>query len=83
MDEFPDIAGFDVGEVEDRSRFGRQPVRPLSMAWITDELLARTRRVWSKAYRRPVDENEAIEILMNVRQMAVVLLKAKEEAKTE
>ena len=49
---------------------------PLSAAWITDELLKNTRRVWSKAYRRPIDDREATEILMNVKRFAEVLLKA-------
>jgi len=49
--------------------------RPLSAAWISDGLLAETRRVWSKEYGRPVDEEEAIEILMNVRRLAEVLMK--------
>lgn len=49
---------------------------PLSTAWITDELLRETRRVWSKAYCRPIDDREATEILMNVKRFAEVLLKA-------
>ena len=51
--------------------------RPLSIAWISDELLAKTRRVWSKAYGRPISTEEAVEILTNVKRMAQVLLKAK------
>lgn len=51
--------------------------RPLSLAWISDELLARTQQVWSKAYGRPVSEEEAVEILRNVKQLAEVLLEAK------
>ena len=53
------------------------PQRPLSIAWISDELLAKTRRVWSKAYGRPVSTEEAVEILTNVKHMAEALLKAK------
>jgi len=49
---------------------------PLSTAWIADELLERTRRVWSRVYGRPIDEREAVEILMNVKRFAEVLLKA-------
>ena len=56
---------------------GQAPGRPLSMAWISDELLAKTRRVWSKAYGRPVSTEEAVEILMNVKHMAETLIKAK------
>ena len=51
--------------------------RPLSLAWISDELLARTQQVWSRAYGRPVSEEEAVEILRNVKQLAEVLLEAK------
>ena len=38
---------------------------------------AKTRRVWSKAYGRPVSTEESAEILMNVKHMAEVLIKAK------
>ncbi len=54
----------------------RPHVPPPSTAWITDDLLSETRRVWSKAYRRPIDDREATEILMNVKRFAEVLLKA-------
>ena len=83
MDEVPEVTGFLVQEMEDRNGSDERRERPLSMAWITADLLAKTQRVWSKAYRRSVDENEAIEILMNVKQLAEVLLKAKQEVKKE
>jgi len=51
--------------------------RPLSMAWISDDLLTKTQRVWSRAYGRLISEEEAVEILMNVKHMAGALLKAK------
>jgi hypothetical protein len=54
-------------------------VRPLSMAWITDDLLADTRRVWSRAYGRVIAEEEAIEILMNVKRFAETMLRAEEQ----
>ena len=44
-----------------------------------DERIAEARRVWSKAYGRVISEEEAIEILMNVRRLAEVLLNAEEE----
>ena len=46
------------------------------MAWITDDLLAETRRVWSLAYGRVIAEEEAIEILTNVRRLAEASLRA-------
>ncbi len=49
------------------------------MAWIPDEFLAKTKRVWSKAYGREVDDREAVEILMNFKRAAEVLLKIKRE----
>jgi hypothetical protein len=54
----------------------------LSGAWITDELLAETRRVWSKAYGRVITEAEALEILTNVKRLAevVVQVQRKEQA---
>ena len=53
--------------------------RPLSMAWISDELLAQTIDVWSANYGRPISEDEAVEILMNVKRLAEVLLEARKE----
>ena len=60
--------------------------RPKSLAWITDDLLRYTRDVWSRAYGRPVSEDEAIEMLVNVKRFAEVMLKAagqKEEVADE
>jgi hypothetical protein len=54
-------------------------VRPLSVPWLSDERIAETRRVWSKAYGRVISEDEAVEILTNVRRLAEVLLNAEEE----
>jgi hypothetical protein len=53
--------------------------RPLSLAWITDDLLVETRRVWSKTYGRVIADEEAIEILMNVRRFAETMLRAEEQ----
>lgn len=52
--------------------------RPMSIAWITDDLLRYTREVWSKAYGREVSEDEAIEMLVNVKRLAEVMLKVAE-----
>ena len=54
-------------------------VRPLSTQWLSEERIAAARRVWSKAYGLVISEEEAIEILMNVRRLAEVLLRAEEE----
>ena len=54
-----------------------EAARPLSMAWISNELLAQTQRVWSRAYGRPIGEEEAAEILTNVKHLAQALMKAK------
>ena len=53
------------------------PDRPLSAAWVSEKLLAKTKRVWSRNYGRPVDTDEAVEILTNVRRLAEALVKAK------
>lgn len=62
---------------------GREPgsvaQRPLATLWLSDERIAEARRVWSKVYGRVISEDEAIEILMNVRRLAEVLLRAEEE----
>jgi len=49
------------------------------MAWISDELLNETIDVWSANYGRPISEDEAVEILMNVKRFAEVLLDARKE----
>jgi len=49
------------------------------MAWMSDELLAQTTDVWSTNYGRPVSEAEAVEILMNVKRLAEVLLATRKE----
>lgn len=49
------------------------------MAWMTDELIDETRRVWSKAYGRVLAAEEAVEILMNVRRLAETMLRAQRE----
>jgi len=46
------------------------------LAWIDEELIAETRRVWSKHLRRVVTEDEAVEMLVNVRAAAVAILAA-------
>ena len=52
---------------------------PLSAAWISDELLQRTRDVWSKLAGREVSADEAVEILINIKSLAEFLLNTKEE----
>ena len=54
-------------------------IAPGSSGGITDELLLQTQRVWSRVYQRPLDEYEAKEILLNVKQFAEVLLRAENQ----
>lgn len=68
----PDLTGFPA---ENPAHWGSSR-RPLSLAWISDELIAETRRVWSKHLRRVVTEDEAVEMLVNVRAAAVAILAA-------
>lgn len=49
---------------------------PAPPAWVTDELLARTREVWSAAYGRPVGEEEAVEMLVNVKRLICSTMRA-------
>ncbi len=53
----------------------------MTTAWVSDDLLAHTIDVWSRAYGRPVTTQEAMEILMNVKRFAELLIRAKEEDK--
>ena len=52
--------------------------RPVSMRWISDDLIEETRRVWSSLYEREVTEFEAVEMSMNVKRLAEVLLKQRQ-----
>ena len=57
--------------------------RPLSLAWISDALLAETIELWSESYGRPISEDEAVEILMNVKRMGELLLRLRREGNDE
>jgi len=43
-------------------------------AWVDDDLLRKTQAVWSAVYGREVPAAEAVEILVNVKALAEVLL---------
>lgn len=55
--------------------------RPPRPGWISDALLAETIEVWTEAYRQPISEDEAIEILENVGRLGEALLNAKQETR--
>ena len=55
---------------------------PLSAAWISDDLLRNTREVWSELAGREISADEAVEILINVKNLAEMLLDMKEEVTT-
>ena len=38
--------------------------RPLSLSWMTDEMLEETRQLWSQRYERDLSTEEAVEILL-------------------
>jgi len=70
-----------TGLSPEESAHGARPgttenMRPLSLAWITDDLLAHTQEVWSRAYGRPVTEDEAVEMLLNVKRLGETLMRA-------
>lgn len=48
--------------------------RPVSMEWITNDLLQATLVAWSPRYESPLDEDAAVEILMNVKRFSEALL---------
>lgn len=65
----------DAGRKPPDPTYQTEPERPLNQAWMTPELVEKTRRVWSGAYGRPISTEEAIEMLGTVRQLAEALLK--------
>jgi len=77
----PQLAGLSTQTGYPLPEPGPAAVRPLSTQWLSDERIAEARRVWSKAYGRVISDDEAVEILMNVRRLAEVLLRAEEEGK--
>ena len=79
MPSSPRPAGFPTQTRHHGPEPGLVAVRPLSSEWLSDERIAEARQVWSKAYGRVISDVEAIEILMNVRRLAEVLLRAEEE----
>lgn len=73
------LAGFHGTNGQHGPEPGLVAERPLSQQWLSDERIAEARRVWSKAYGRVISDDEAIEILTNVRRLAEILLRAEEE----
>ncbi len=53
--------------------------RPLADAWISDELLAEAIVVWSRLYRRPINEEEAMSMLKNVKQAGEAIYRVARE----
>ncbi|MBI1349094.1 hypothetical protein GC163_22715 [bacterium] len=57
----------------------RDGPRPLSMDWITDDLLRATLAAWSPRYEQPLDADDAVEILMNVKRFSEALLGSRKD----
>jgi len=66
--------GFLPEAMADLVSAGVQTVRPVSLDWISDELLVETADVWSRELGRSVSEEEAIEMLLNVKRLLETLL---------
>jgi len=52
---------------------------PLETAWISEGLVARTQDVWGRYLQREVNRDEAIEMLVNVKRIAMVFYQAGQE----
>jgi hypothetical protein len=76
------LTGFPPGNGHPVLVSGEVPDRPLSLAWMTDELIAETQRVWSPHYGRDLTPDEAVEILRNVKQFAELAMARPRERKT-
>ena len=79
----PELTGFPAQDEHYGEGPGARSPAPLSAAWMTDELIEDTRRIWSNAYGRVVTVEEAMEILMNVRGLALTMVKAQREGQAE
>jgi hypothetical protein len=75
-EDSPDSTGCSASKTPPSPPPQAAPARPLSLAWITDDLARYTQEVWSELYGRPITEDEAVEMLLNVKHLAEVLLKA-------
>jgi len=66
------------GQIMALTEAAKRERRPLSTRWMTDELIAYTQRVWSAYLGHPVTEAEAVEMLTNVRNVALALAAAED-----
>lgn len=67
------------GQIMALTEAAKSEQRPLSTRWMSDELIAYTQRVWSAYLGRPVAEAEAVDMLTNVRNVALALMAAREQ----
>ncbi|MGE4157729.1 MAG: hypothetical protein AB7F75_01375 [Planctomycetota bacterium] len=71
--ESPETSGF-TPENLPASLKDQPPVgRPLALAWITEDHLDHTRRVWGRLTGREVPEQEAVDILVGIRDFIVAV----------
>jgi hypothetical protein len=56
---------------------------PLSCGWITPALQAKTRELWSRKYGRELTDDDAVEILVNVKTFVDVMLRLQKECEEE
>ena len=82
MASSPQLAGFRAPTGHHGPESGAGGVRPLSTQWLSDERISEARRVWSKAYGRVISNDEAVEILTNVRRLAETLLRGEEKQRS-
>jgi hypothetical protein len=52
------------------------PAAPMSMDWIGEDLIAYTRKVWRAELGREVPREEAVEMLLNVKLVAMAFTEA-------
>ena len=76
MENPTNIAGFQGEPEPSVSPDGH---RPLSMDWITDDLLRATLAAWSARYEQPLTSDDAVEILMNVKRFSEALLASRKD----
>ena len=79
----PPPIGTAAEDGQDQVGQDRAPARPASQAWISDGLIAETRRVWLNEFGRIVTDAEAVEILSNFKRLAEVLLRIKADQRRQ
>jgi hypothetical protein len=78
MSKTPHLTGFTPGSAHHGGAADPPALHPLPPEWMSEELIRDTARVWSSHSGQPISRADAVEILTNVRRLAEVLLRVRQ-----